>query len=117
MTDEELNEIEARAQAATEGPWVPDRYEGDLTARAIRGCCTKKSPHGPGDFSDRYGNEDCTGQWQTEIVTTDCGVYTHNEADIDFIAHARQDVPALVAEVRRLQAALVEARTALGWDE
>lgn len=26
------------------------------------------------------------------------------DADVDFIAHARQDVPALLAEIRRLQA-------------
>ncbi|WP_427110869.1 hypothetical protein [Lysinibacillus xylanilyticus] len=35
--------------------------------------------------------------------------------DIEFIAHAREDVPALVAEVERLQQQLEKANGLLGW--
>ena len=75
MTAERLAEIEARANAATPGPWWPE-HRG-VMAEGV------------------------------EIVD-DCAVagwdaYPENQA---FIAAARTDVPALVAEVRRLTAAL-----------
>jgi len=74
MTDEELNEIEARARAATPGPWiyknksreVVNDSPGFLVARV----------HCPSLKFIRDGN---------------------------FIAHVRDDVPALVREVRRLR--------------
>jgi hypothetical protein len=84
LTDDELKAIEARANAATPGPW---KAEGDdeciLYVRAANG---------------------------HTVVTTDSGVYTTDE-DAIFIAAARTDVPKLVAEVRRLREAFVDA-----WD-
>lgn len=65
-----LNEIEARANAATEGPWMGIRYPDGFLGRVIGG-------NGFGvaeDFPD--------------------------DADAEFIAHARTDVPALVAVAR-----------------
>jgi hypothetical protein len=60
VTDDELDVIGARANAATPGPWTwPDW-------------------------------DDCSEQ--------------EADANNEFIAHAREDVPALVAEVRRLRA-------------
>ena len=39
------------------------------------------------------------------VICPDCGVRGgYERADAEFIAHARSDVPALVAEVRRLRA-------------
>jgi hypothetical protein len=75
ITAERLAEIEARANAATPGPWHAE-HRG-VMAEGV------------------------------EIVD-DCAVagwdvYPENQA---FIAHARADVPDLVAEVRRLTAAL-----------
>ena len=47
------------------------------------------------------------------VICPDCGVRGgYERADAEFIAHARSDVPALVAEVRRLRAA-ADARTSL----
>lgn len=71
LTNEDLDAIEARANAATEGPWAADRLEGNLDSL--------------------YSRVAEVGMWL--------------EADAEFIAHARADVPALVAEVRRLRAA------------
>ena len=73
MTDEELAAIEARVQAATPGPWKSSEQYLPLYI------------HGPsyGDHRGRF----------SAIVPED-------EA---FIAHAREDVPALLAEVRRLR--------------
>lgn len=75
MTDEELNAIEARANAATVGPWRGAKDEGvEADATAVFetgcGCCTEKFL---------------------------------SEPDALFIANARTDVPALVAEIRRIK--------------
>ena len=76
MTEDELAKIEARASAATEGPWT---CEGGNMGYEIMEC-----PPGI-----RYSFE--------------------RAEDGDFVAHARQDVPALVAECRRLREALQAA--------
>lgn len=79
MTDEELDEIERRCAAAQPGPWV-SYVEG--------------RDHVAGSDFVMVGEGD-------SIELTGATV-----ADQDFIAHARQDVPRLVAEVRRLRAML-----------
>jgi hypothetical protein len=70
VPDLNLDAIEARVNAATEGPWQ------------IIG-----------------GGEYVTGAG-VGIGTADGGIMAR---DAEFIAHAREDVPALVAEVRRLR--------------
>lgn len=83
MTPEQLAKIKARADAATEGPWV--EFCGDIS---------QQIPHEETGVLDVYpGSED--------ICTHEDGVL--RVEDIDFIAHARTDIPALVAEVERLQ--------------
>ena len=78
-----LNEIEARANAATEGPWTPDEY-------------TEVDPDGFYELArviapDPDGDDWCAiGVVHTGILRPDAG----------FIAHARTDVPALVAALR-----------------
>lgn len=74
MTDEELDAIEARANAATPGPWT---WETDYEEEG-------------GYFLDGSDGEDVG--------------WARSEPDIVFITAARVDVPALVAEVRRLRA-------------
>lgn len=75
-----LQEIEARADAATEGPW----YKEDVSERDVRrtgwGVCIR-------------------GTWNMVLESVD----PNNEHDADFIAHARTDIPVLIAEIRRLQ--------------
>ena len=84
----DLDAIEARANAATEGPWLR-----------------------------REGHAEIDGQNYAEVLIpgrVECGSYCYGgtstiegdrlDADLAFIAHARADVPALVAEVRRLRA-------------
>lgn len=87
MTRQQLDAIQARLDATTEGPW-------EQCGRGIDG--------GPSSL--------------TEVVTLDVecmghcyggtGLGVQNEADAGFIAHARTDVPALLAEVERLRARL-----------
>lgn len=87
MTDDELKAIEARANAATKAPW-----------RVAYANVTSADVEGPLDedlVSRNYGG-------RAQYLT----------ADAEFIAHAREDIPALVAEVRRLRSELERALAA-----
>ena len=75
MTDEELHEIETRCESATGGPW--------------RSFVEGRDHDNGSDFIQTAGDD---------IELTGGTV-----ADQDFIANARQDVPKLLAEVRRLR--------------
>ena len=78
MSEQELTEIEERANAATREPWiVGDAYVPTASLSAV-------SVYGMG------------------MEVAECQMDT----DGAFIAAARADVPALVAEVRRLRAEL-----------
>lgn len=91
LTPEKLDEIEARADAATEGPWKVDEYEA-LDVWSPAGLVSSAAP-----------------------VKTD---ERKPEADAEFVAHARSDVPALVAEVRRLRSLGADlARLMSEWSE
>ncbi|WP_424862878.1 hypothetical protein [Streptomyces sp. MMS24-I29] len=75
LTEQQLADIETRANAAAPGPWV------------------------------RWGSGHPTTLIDAE------GLFVGNIAqgeDADFILHARQDVPALVAEVRHARARIAE---------
>lgn len=96
MTDADLLAIEARANAATAGPWTPrvDSKEGwstDSNGHSHRHC-TYLYPNGK--LHIFQGQEFCRPAIHMPQAC----------ADADFIAHARIDVPALLAEVRRLNA-------------
>jgi hypothetical protein len=97
----DLDAIENRAKAATAGPWAWEATSRDDNAW----CLGVTDPACEGQIEEREDEE------LPEVVEfiaesgTD-GTY----ADAAFIAHARTDVPALVAEVRRLRAALARAR-------
>ena len=95
MTPERLAEIEARAEAATEGPW-------HAWGRGI-------------GFELHLGAAAKCGQIRCEDVNGEFRE-TFKRADAAFIAAARTDVPALLAEVRRLQDA-AQAIAAKAWDE
>lgn len=79
LTAETLAAMEARAAAATAGPWAESYVQGER--------CILTGTVPPLAVPWCHGD-----------------ALTHENAD--FIAHARDDVPALLAEVRRLTAAL-----------
>ena len=80
MTPEHLSAIDARAEAATEGPWTADHEFGSVYAAVKPGTviCTLNDPF----------------------------VRDTNGADLEFIANSRDDIDTLRAEVRRLSADL-----------
>jgi hypothetical protein len=86
MTDEQLREIEGRANAATPGPWFQRAsIDKDMTIE--------------GDIiyvADSYGPNHERDTWDAAVAAA--------RADAAFIAAARDDVPALIAELRELRA-------------
>ncbi|MGW1642275.1 hypothetical protein [Streptomyces lavendulae] len=101
LSEEDLSAIERRVAAATPGPWV-----GWMESR-----------HGIGGTSFIQLRTDA--EEDDEIYLTRAtggrkvvGVDAQTDADIEFIAGARQDVPRLVSEIRRLRAVLDGASSA-----
>ena len=91
MNDQQLAAIEAREERATEGPW---------TSVATWLATGDRAPLVSGpviNMDDPVRIADCDTTWRSR---DDC------MANAEFIAHARADIPALVAEVRRLRAQL-----------
>lgn len=80
ITDQQLDEIEARTTAASLGPWTVSEDYSDVL-----------SPDG----------DQLASYWNPTAETRNG----------EFIAHAREDVPALLAEVRRLRAEAAELST------
>ena len=88
ITDEELDAAERRAHAATPGPWeaiIEGRDQDSGDSFVLTG--------GP----DLYISYD---EWPEDQRRAN---EQRRASDLDFIAAARQDVPRLVAEVRRLR--------------
>lgn len=108
-TDDELQQIRARAEAATPGPWVMVHGDDEYSMNLY--CVAPKS------IAHRVDTE--------EVIALDgviCGTlvqvpktigHNHNELNetvgpkweenAEFIAHARTDIPALLDEVERLR--------------
>jgi hypothetical protein len=94
MDEKRLAEIEARANAATPGPWDA-RDHPDLGHRDVRAV-------GIGMAGDhRHKVADC---WPASWTSAE-----QARANADFVAAARADVPDLAAEVRRLQTTIANA--------
>lgn len=88
----DLDAIEARATAATPGAWAYDQIPETGECRVIW------DGNGAAERDSVY-------------AITSGGSLACNA---EFIAHAREDVPALIAEVRRLRIARNEARDEAG---
>lgn len=149
MDEAKLQEIEARANAATPGPWRSGGFyglgrvqDGDHAGWVLRGafpigrcafCARAPEPcsatvmhRGEYDAAPRAYHahwiaaepgEGWQGISSDAVALAITGNYDYDRGgvrstpeDSAFIAHARTDVPDLVAEVRRLTAALDAAR-------
>lgn len=82
-----LDAIEARAAAATSGPW-----ESFVEGR----------DHLGGDDFIRTGGLDDDAPDMYVTLNFGTASQSAGQSDLDFIAHARQDIPELVEVVRRL---------------
>lgn len=88
MTERELNQIEARCDKAANGKWVSVIEGRDQTG-------------GSSFIMTGVGNIDDVGNKNRgeDIYLTGA-----TDADMDFIANARQDIPKLISEIKRLRA-------------
>lgn len=86
LTQAELNEIKERAEKAVSGPWSVDVQT---------------------ESCDQYG--EIYEIVQSDVFLAPVVAESNSEADAEFIAHAREDIPKLVAEVERLKSAIAEA--------
>lgn len=87
MTDKELKEIEARCALGTKGPWVA----------MIEGIT-----HTSGDDFIMTGVEN-SNDYQNPKRGGDLYLSHGLKEDLIFIANAKQDIPKLIAEIRRLK--------------
>lgn len=83
ITDQELDEIEARVKAASPGPWMKN-----------------------GKTSAGWRIDDADPNRTGMVFFLTPTAIVPRDANADFIAAARDDVPLLVEEVRRLRKAL-----------
>jgi hypothetical protein len=91
ISDEELDQIEARAEASLPAPWQAF-VEG-------------RDHWGGADFIRTGGLDDAAPDMYVTLSYWDNDPEKPAGSDVlDFVAAARQDVPRLVAEVRRLRA-------------
>jgi hypothetical protein len=99
----DLDAIEARAEAATPGPW--------------RQTTSKRGYRDVLQTPDSYGDRMIAKIDQEAFIVSrrDARMLRCPNADADFIAHARIDIPALVAELRAARE-VVEAAQKLETD-
>ena len=117
MTDDELDAIEARANAATPGPWSWDRFDDVTIPPEDYPACGATVL---AELVERDGEHwimtpvEVTMQGLDPNETdceTECEAFAVwiTQADADFIAAAREDIPRLVAELRALRKAHADA--------
>jgi hypothetical protein len=87
-----LDEIQARADAATPGPWEADTVQ--------RGDCVVWGPNGA-----FIANHQAEPHWlPAPNGAKRAAAFDVDKRDCEFIAHAREDVPWLIERVRELEA-------------
>lgn len=90
----DLEAIEARVKAASPGPWITSNPENAFKNWPI------------GFFSLGRDEEAKPSNWAvtTDRINASRMVSGGAKEDAEFIAHARQDIPALIARIRELEA-------------
>lgn len=102
LSDAELDQIQRRADAATPGPWFV-RFLDDVDAMSLVAVSTQPDT-GQGERWPDFEPSTiiaATVVQEPRYVDIEDGRWDENA---HFIAHARSDIPRLVAEVRRLRA-------------
>jgi hypothetical protein len=111
LTDQQLDDITERANAATKGPW--GFYDGDNYANiAADLTMTSRSSY---SYREKIAQLEDENYWDDPAHEDDDESRASEQmaANAAFIAHARTDVDALVAEVRRLRTELATANARL----
>lgn len=111
MDDETLNAIQSRADAATRGPWRVEDHEynqGGVYYSVPASIAVGGPTDDPRDWREIAAVDRHAYDPVPPPEGFDQQLYEQMQPalDLQFIAHAREDVPALLAEVRRLRALL-----------
>jgi hypothetical protein len=109
LTDQQLGDIDTRAQAASKGPWGVYQYGGDSLIEIVADLedtgCGYRGRREICRFEDEPLDNDPTHrEWTAEED------WAQVQADAEFVAHAPEDVRALLEEVRRLRDELAELK-------
>ncbi len=110
----DLSAIEKRCHEASAGPWTVD----DITTEVLEEYQQhfwENCPYGcaDGDCEGHYEERACLVEGIAHVPSApDAEYWYFSLPDAEFVAHAREDIPALVARVRDLEKALkmAEAR-------
>jgi hypothetical protein len=114
LTVQQLDDIETRATAATPGPWGVYTFGGDslieIAADLEDTGCGYQARRTIARFEEEPLDNDPTHrEWTAEED------WAQVQADAEFVAHAPEDVDALLAEIRRLSAELAAAAEDVSW--
>lgn len=103
LSDRDMLKIERRANKATAGPW---KCGGPIMRKSLLKVLTG-SEHPNGITAHVYEVGHVDAKWPPAVCVVnipDGGSKADMKANAEFIAAAREDVTALIAEVRRLRA-------------
>lgn len=108
LSDAQLTEIRERCEKATEGPWTQMNASNVFTELGARNNLGVRA-----DENDGWMIAD-TGEGRTLVEGNLYEMHANeNKANATFIANARQDIPALLAEVEYAKYIVGEARSIL----
>jgi hypothetical protein len=102
ITDRELDEMRARADAATPGPWYP-RLLDDQDAMNLVAVSTAPDS-GRGERWPGFDHREIVAATLIQAPRYVDVADTRWDQNAEFIAAARRDVPRLIAEIRHLRA-------------
>jgi hypothetical protein len=105
LSDDDLAAIEQRAEAATPGPWHVRFLDDDHAANLVAVATTPDTGRGERwpDFAAGDLIAATLVQFPNRYIDCSDG---HWDENATFIAHARQDIPRLLAEIRYLRTQL-----------
>ena len=104
LTAKREQEIRERVVKATPGPWVCIRHKGYCIDEIVTTNPEAFDEKQKSDYVANLEPQDGSGHIATTSNVSGPRGVKFFEADSDFIAHARQDVPDLLAEIERLRA-------------
>lgn len=102
MTPERMKEIEARCNSATPGPWYVVNFPSNRPEVCYASVRTNRDDQG----TDVFGSENRGYKVGRVEHDGDHWQDISGQIDLAFAAHARTDIPDLLARVRELEAAM-----------
>lgn len=113
LSDYELDQIEKRCNEALGGPWMvglTDRSQ-ILIKRHVETAIVASEYRLPKEIRERLSEfPNLTDEYGYVKAGTESGVESNMVKTLEFVAHAPEDVPKLVCEVRRLKKEIAELR-------